>query len=208
MIFGCLVHTKIWGIFHTHNLDSTRQLKGDALNLSQVHLLRNSVQLTIATLLSTMCWEFSTSQSSRCEREPMFPLFSDPLPICVFFTLGICVLFFACLFLNLFFIEVHWFITLYKFHVYIIFLLLYTLQHAHHQKVSFHVSPYSRSALPITPSPPAPSPLVTTTLYSVSTCLLLLGLFTYFVYLFVCFLYSTYEWHHMVIVFPHLAYFT
>lgn len=113
MIFGCLVHTKIWGIFHTHNLDSTRQLKGYALNLFQVHLLRNSVQLTIATLLSTMCWESSTSQSSRCEGKPMFPLFSNPLPICVFFTLGICVLFLACLFLNLFFIEVHWFTTLY-----------------------------------------------------------------------------------------------
>ena len=53
------------------------------------------------------------------------------------------------------------------------------------------------------PSPTAtPSPLVTTTLFSVSTCLFLFGLVCSFVlFLFISFLCSTYEWNHMVFVF-------
>lgn len=52
-------------------------------------------------------------------------------------------------------------------HVYnLIFLFLYTLQH--HQKFSFHLPLYSWSPLPISTALP-PSPLVATTLFSVST---------------------------------------
>ena len=54
-----------------------------------------------------------------------------------------------------FFIEVALVYKVYRFYVYnIIFLLLYTLQCAHHQKFCFHLPPYLWSPLPITPSPP------------------------------------------------------
>ena len=66
------------------------------------------------------------------------------------------------------------------FHVYtIVFLLLYTLEYAYHQKLILCQPPYSDSSLPL-----APSPSVTTTLSSVSTWF---GLF-FISYLF-CFLY-------------------
>ena len=64
------------------------------------------------------------------------------------------------------------FTTLYKSYMYIIVLLLYTLQRAHHQKFSFRPSPYSRFPLPLYPQP---SFLVTTVLFSVTTCLFWFG---------------------------------
>ena len=75
----------------------------------------------------------------------------------------------------------------YKFHVdNILFLLLYTLQHAHHRKFKF--SSITIQLIPFThfaPPSPTPSPLVTTTLFSVSTCLFLFGVvcsFTLYVF--------------------------
>ena len=68
--------------------------------------------------------------------------------------------------------------TLYKFHVYNIN-FYFCIQYAHQEKVSFHLSPYS-SALPILPSIPTSSFLVTATLYSGFTCFLLFALLTYF----------------------------
>ena len=56
----------------------------------------------------------------------------------------------------------------------------------------------------------APSPLVTTALFFVSTCLFLFGLFIYFVFVWFvhlfcfCFMYSTYEWNHVVFIFVWL----
>ena len=51
-----------------------------------------------------------------------------------------------------------WFITSHKFHMYnILFLILYTGLHAHHQKFSFHLSPSSWPPLLISASPTSPS---------------------------------------------------
>ena len=79
----------------------------------------------------------------------------------------------------------------------LIFPLLHTLQCAYHQKFSFHLSPYSWSPLSILPSLcPLPSGN-----HSV-LCIYMFVLFSSFiVFLFVCFLYSTYEWNHIVFVF-------
>ena len=90
----------------------------------------------------------------------------------------------------------------------IIFLLLYTLQPADHQKFSFHPSPYScqpysyNICYPFCPS--HPSALVATTLFSVSTCLFLFGLVCSFVFYIPC------EQNHMVLYFSdlfHLAWY-
>lgn len=62
--------------------------------------------------------------------------------------------------------------TLYKSHVYVIVLLLYTSQRAHPQKFSFRPSPCSRFPLPLYPQP---SFLVTTIPFSVATCLVRFG---------------------------------
>ena len=86
---------------------------------------------------------------------------------------GICKLF---LFLPFLLLRLPWFITLYKFHVYnIVFLLLYTLQCAHHENL---VSIHHHTVDPLYPFhhlPPS-SPLVITILY-LHVCF---GLFIYF----------------------------
>ena len=144
---------------------------------------QDSVQPPIAILLSPTCWEFSTFQSPS---DPRFPLFSDPpAHQCILHPENLCSS--SCLFLLFFFIEVYWFITLYKFHVYNIN-FYFCIQHAHQQKVSFHLSPYSSSALSSLPSIPTSSFLVTTTLYSALTCFLLFGLFTYFFCFFIAYI--------------------
>ena len=52
----------------------------------------------------------------------------------------------------------HWFIAWCKFQVYIIiFQLLYRLHCVHHQKPSFHPSPYTCAPLPLSPIPTPPS---------------------------------------------------
>ena len=63
-------------------------------------------------------------------------------------------------------------------------------QCVHHQRCSFHVSPYSWPPSSISPSA-SPSPLVITTLVSVSMCWFLFGLFVFMYVCFLCFLYST-----------------
>ena len=79
--------------------------------------------------------------------------------------------------------------------------LLCTPLHAHHQTFSFHLSPHR---WPLTYfCPPSSSPLVTTTLFSVSMCLFLFGLFMFFLF------FTFYMWvNHMVFVFLHLTYFS
>ena len=105
------------------------------------------------------------------------------------------------------FIAVALFIILYKLHVCTItFQLLYTQPHAHHQKFSFHWSPFSWSLSSFFPPPPlhTPSPLVTTTLISASMNYVLSWSFiNLFIYQ-----YYAYEKNHMVIVSLCLTYFT
>ena len=74
----------------------------------------------------------------------------------------------------------HWFITLYKFHLYsIIFLLLYTLACFHHQKFSFNLSPFGWPALYPHGLPPTP-PLLVTTVFFVSRGLSLVWFVNFF----------------------------
>ena len=67
--------------------------------------------------------------------------------------------------------------------LYFYFCILY------HQKFNFHLSPYSWSLYPFCPPfPSIPSLLVTTTLFSVSTCLFLFNLVSSFILIFYLFL--------------------
>ena len=97
--------------------------------------------------------------------------------------------------------SLHWF-TSFKVRVCnIIFLLLYILPHAHHQKFSFCPKITQVSHLPISPFYSCPL-LTLCSYYSVlyiSICLFLFSSVCSFIY--VCFLYSTYEWNHIVFVF-------
>ena len=87
----------------------------------------------------------------------------------------------------------HWFITLYKFQVYIIiFWLLYRLLYVHHQRSSCHPSLY---AWVLSPFCPHPNPFLPDNHQSVLHS-----------YVFAC-LSSAYEWNRMVLVFLHLTYF-
>ena len=153
------------------------------MNLPQDHLLRTLCNHLLLYYFLQHAGSFPPS------RAPVIlgSLSSQiPPPISVFSILRICVPVVAC-FCYFFFIEVYWFITLYKFHVYNIN-FYFCIQHAHQQKVSFHLSPYSSSALSILPSIPTSSFLVTTTLYSALTCFLLFGLFTYFFCFFIAYI--------------------
>lgn len=61
-----------------------------------------------------------------------------------------------------------------------ILLLIYTLQCAHHQKHFHHLSPYSWTPFShLCNTHPTPFLLVPITLFSISTCLFLFGLFIY-----------------------------
>ena len=180
LTFGSMIYTKIWGIFHVCNLGSIGQIK------ETLWICLRTVSL--GPLCSHILLYYFLQHAGRFppSRAPeiLCPLSSQiPLPISVFSILRICVPVFAS-FLSYFFIEVHWFITLYKFHVYNIN-FYFCIQHAHQQKVSFSLSPYSCCALPILPSIPTSSFLVTATLYSAFTFFLLFGLFTYFVCFFI-----------------------
>ena len=81
-----------------------------------------------------------------------------------------------------------------------LFLHLYTLQYAPHQKSSFHLSPYSWPHLFILPSLQLTSHMVAINLFSVS--MPLFNLLIYFSQ------YSTYELNHTVFVFLHMTYLT
>lgn len=84
--------------------------------------------------------------------------------------------------------------------------ILCTLQHAHHQKFRFHLSPRCWPPLPIYASLHSPSLLVTTTVLCIYVFVFIwFGLLIYYVSFF---LYSTYEWNHIVFVSFHLTYFT
>ena len=79
-------------------------------------------------------------------------------------------------------------------HMYIIIsLLLFPPQHTHHQKLRFHPLPFP------------PPPLVTTTLFSISTCLFLFGLSIIFVDMFLIFYIGVKSYS---ICLSHLTYFT
>ena len=95
-------------------------------------------------------------------------------------------------------------ITLYEYSI--IFLLLYILQCAYHQKFSFHLSANSSSPLPISPSPcPFHSNNHHWSLY---LCLYLFDLVCLFYFRLLVFSYFTYKWNHTIFVFLHLTYFT
>ena len=84
-------------------------------------------------------------------------------------------------------------------HVYtVIFLLLYTWLRDHHQKFSFHPSPFSWSLWPISPPP---------CLFLSLLCVCMFGLVYSLFLFFVCVLYSTVEWSNVVCVIFHLTYF-
>ena len=78
--------------------------------------------------------------------------------------------------------------NIYKCHLQnVVLLLLYTLQHSHHQKfvsVNHHTVD---SLYPFHFPHCHPSPVITLTLFSVSMCLFLFGLVCLFILLFVCF---------------------
>ena len=92
--------------------------------------------------------------------------------------------------------------NIYKCHLQnVVLLLLYTLQHSHHQKfvsVNHHTVD---SLYPFHFPHCHPSPVITLTLFSVSMCLFLFGLVCSFILLFVCFLYCTYVWNQIAFVF-------
>ena len=85
-------------------------------------------------------------------------------------------LFIVCSFFNIF----YWGNMTLKHHVFyiynIIFLLLYTIWEAHHQKFSFHSSLHNWFPLTISPSP-HPFPYSTNTLFFVSMCFFSFDLF-------------------------------
>ena len=84
--------------------------------------------------------------------------------------------------------HTQWFITLHEFHVYhVLFLLLHTLQQAHHQEYSFHPSLSRDPFTHLAPGRPLLRPflsLVTSSLSSVSTCLCLVCSFIFCFFLF------------------------
>ena len=92
--------------------------------------------------------------------------------------------------------------NIYTFHLQnVVFLLLYTRQHFHHQKcvslTTMLLIPFSHSCLPTASS----SPVITPTLFSVSMRLFYLVWFAHlFCWLFV-FLYCMYDWNQIVFVF-------
>ena len=118
--------------------------------------------------------------------QPVFPGLSPILRLFVLF--------------KIYFIDVHWFIALCKFHKYSISNSVYPLLTTknvvcidHHIVDLLYPFPFS--------SPTAP--VVISTLFCLCFCL------SWFIYcLFISFLYYTYEWNHMVFVFLHLACFT
>lgn len=91
----------------------------------------------------------------------------------------------------------------------IIFLLLYTLQHTHHQKFNFHLSPLTSGHLypfcPLLPTSPSPFPLVTTPLFSAFMCFYLVCSFNLF---FLSVFNKTFVYRSSSLVFNALEYST